>query len=83
MPREEVLQLNLKSSSKPEEREREEEEEEEEDGKEGRRGGGVRESGRSPVSIHPAMNQDVHHFKKTRKFFANSFQFYPWIPPLH
>jgi len=47
-----VSYLNLRYPSKPEEREKEEEEEEE-DGKEGRRGGGVREGGRSPVSIHP------------------------------
>ena len=53
MPRKERSQLSLKYSSKPEEREKEEEEEDEEDGKEGRRGGGVKERGRRPVSIHP------------------------------
>ena len=53
MPREDLLPLSLKYSSKPKEREKEEEEEDEEDGKEGGRGGGVRERGRSPVSIHP------------------------------
>ena len=54
MPREDRLQLSLKYLSKPEENEREEEEdEEEEDGKAGRRGGGERERGRNPVSIHP------------------------------